>query len=122
MGERICHRHRPAERMADERGLRQAEALEEGVQRAREVREAVRGARLRRAPGARQVDGIYGGAGGEGGHVVPPGASEAAETVQQDDRGAATFDEIVERESVDLAAPEPEFRHGARSLPECLRR
>jgi hypothetical protein len=42
--------------------------------------------------------------------------------MEEHDRGAAAFDEIVERESVDLAAPEPEFWHGARSLPECLRR
>src|SRR5438067_5563875 len=120
--ERVGHRDGRAERVADDRHLRDADGVEEGVQRSRKVGERVRGGRLAGAPEAREVHRVHGGARGERGDGVAPGGGEAAETVHEDNRGTAAFDQVVQREAVDLAAPEPQFRHGARILPDRLRR
>jgi hypothetical protein len=66
----------------------------------------------------REVDGEHRGAAGERTHVVAPRLGEAAETVNEDDGGPATFDHIVQAEPVDFASAQLKFRHGATILPE----
>src|SRR5438128_3300870 len=100
---------------------RYAEPVHEAPHRAGEVGEPIPRARLRRGAETRKVEGEDGGAAGERGDVVPPGLREPPQTVNEDDGRSATFDDIVQAEPVDLAAPKLQFRHGATILPEVLR-
>ena len=100
--------------------MRDADAIEERVQRAREKRERVGRARLGGAAEAGQIDGVHGGARGQRTDVVTPGFREPAQTVHEHDGRTAAFDEIIQREAIDLATPEPQLRHGARILPDRL--
>ena len=85
--------------------MRQPQRLDEPVQHAGEVGQTVARDRLGGAPEAGKIEGVHGGAIGERGHVVAPRLRKTAEPVDEDDRGPATFDQIVDGESVDFPAP-----------------
>src|SRR5262249_37049672 len=121
MHQRVRDGDGAAEGVADQRRGCEPEPVEEAAERAGEVRQAIARARLGRGAESGKVDGVDRRAPGQGADIVSPRLREAAEAVHEDDRGAATFDHIVEAEPVDLAATKLHFRHGNLILYQSLR-
>src|SRR4029450_9336807 len=79
MRQRERGRDGAAERMADQRGLREAESVHESAERVGEVSEAVARARLRGITEAGKVNREHRRAAGERTHVVSPGLGESTQ-------------------------------------------